>query len=214
MQAKQPYTKEAQEALTSFLAPHPLITHAHHKQKIARSVEHYLLKKNAQEVTKEILVKALEDRYPQNEPSTLRLKDPEKMMGAIKQQQAVDKENPMIKISCWPAPKTRTAPPGQDVLVCPDDYSSGRDGNLIRSIGIAIIINSIALYLNSTGIDFRVPVITVNCGEFTMWFRIIVAVSILITHQSKADYVGHMAAGPLCSVSRESRGIVYAGACL
>jgi multimeric flavodoxin WrbA len=113
---KQQYTKEAEEALNTFLAPHPLITHAYHTQQIARSVEHYLLKENAPEVTKDILVKALEDRYPQNEPSTLRLKEPEKLMKTIKQQQAVDKENPMVKISRWPTPGQITAPPGKDVF--------------------------------------------------------------------------------------------------
>ena len=113
---KQQYTKEAEEALNTFLAPHPLITHAYHTQQIARSVEHYLLKENAPEVTKDILVKALEDRYPQNEPSTLRLKEPEKLMKTIKQQQAVDKENPMVKISRWPTPGRIMAPPGKDVF--------------------------------------------------------------------------------------------------
>ena len=125
METKQQYTKDAQEALNSFLAPHPLITHPHHKRRIASSVEHYLLKENAQEVTKDILVKALEDCYPHNEPSTLRLKDPEKMMGAIKQQQAVDRENPMVKISCWPAPEAKIAPPAQDVFAF---YGGSRKG--------------------------------------------------------------------------------------
>ena len=78
------YTQDARQALDRFLKPHPPITHDHHKRKIARSVEHYLLKENAQEVTNDILVKALEDRYPQNEPSTMVLKDPEKMMEIIK----------------------------------------------------------------------------------------------------------------------------------
>jgi len=122
---KQQYTKEAEEALNTFLAPHPLITHAYHTQQIARSVEHYLLKENAPEVTKDILVKALEDRYPQNEPSTLRLKEPEKLMGTIKQQQAVDKENPMVKISRWPTPGRITAPPGKDVFAF---YGGSRKG--------------------------------------------------------------------------------------
>ena len=107
---KQQYTKEAEEALNTFLAPHPLITHAYHKKQIASSVEHYLLKENAQAVTKDILVKALEERYPQNEPSTLRLKDPEHLMGTIKQQQAVDKENPMVKISRIIPPTPVAAP--------------------------------------------------------------------------------------------------------
>jgi len=133
---KQQYTKEAQEALNSFLAPHPLITHAYHKQQIARSVEHYLLEENAQEVTKEILIKALEDRYPQNEPSTLRLRDPDKMMGAIKKQQAVDKENPMVKVSCWPLPETRTAPPGQDVFAF---YGGSRKGGNTDCIMDAVL---------------------------------------------------------------------------
>lgn len=122
---KQQYTKEAEEALNTFLAPHPLITHAYHKQQIARSAEHYLLKENAPEVTKDILVKALEDRYPQNEPSTLRLKEPEKLMGTIKQQQAVDKENPMVKISRWPTPGHITAPSGKDVFAF---YGGSRKG--------------------------------------------------------------------------------------
>ncbi len=122
---KQQYTKEAEEALNTFLAPHPLITHAYHTQQIARSVEHYLLKENAPEVTKDILVKALEDRYPQNEPSTLRLKEPEKLMKTIKQQQAVDKENPMVKISRWPRPGRITAPPGKDVFAF---YGGSRKG--------------------------------------------------------------------------------------
>ena len=86
METKQQFTNDAQEALNSFLAPHPLITHPHHKRKITTAIEHYLLKENTQEVTKEMLVKALEECYPHNEPSTLRLKDPEKMMEAIKQQ--------------------------------------------------------------------------------------------------------------------------------
>jgi multimeric flavodoxin WrbA len=122
---KQQYTKEAEEALNTFLAPHPLITHAYHKKQIASSVEHYLLKENAQEVTKDILVKALEDRYPQNEPSTLRLKDPEHLMGTIKQQQTVDKENPMVKISRWPTPEHVMAPPGKDVFAF---YGGSRKG--------------------------------------------------------------------------------------
>jgi hypothetical protein len=61
METKQHFTKDAQEALNSFLAPHPLITHPHHKRRIAGSVEHYLLKENTQEVTKDMLVKALEE---------------------------------------------------------------------------------------------------------------------------------------------------------
>jgi multimeric flavodoxin WrbA len=60
-----------------------------------------------------------------NEPSTLRLKDPEKMMGAIKQQQAVDRENPMVQISCWPAPEAKIAPPAQDVFAF---YGGSRKG--------------------------------------------------------------------------------------
>ena len=73
MQTQQ-YTKEAQEALNTFLAPHPLITHAYHKQQIARSVEHYLLKENAQEITKEILVKANAIDLLRNELSRKRVK--------------------------------------------------------------------------------------------------------------------------------------------
>ena len=136
METKQHFTKDAQEALNSFLAPHPLITHPHHKRKIAGSVEHYLLKENAQEVTKDMLVKALEDCYPQNEPSTLRLKDPEKMMGAIKQQQAVDKENPMVQISCWPAPEAKIAPPAQDVFAF---YGGSRKGGNTDCIMDAVL---------------------------------------------------------------------------
>ena len=56
METKQQFTNDAQEALNLFLVPHPLITHPHHKRKIARSVEHYLLKENTQEVTKDMLV--------------------------------------------------------------------------------------------------------------------------------------------------------------
>ena len=136
METKQHFTKDAQEALNSFLAPHPLITHPHHKRKIAGSVEHYLLKENAQEVTKDMLVKALEDCYPQNEPSTLRLKDPEKMMGAIKQQQAVDRENPMVKIACWPAPEAKIAPPAQDVFAF---YGGSRKGGNTDCIMDAVL---------------------------------------------------------------------------
>jgi multimeric flavodoxin WrbA len=136
METKQHFTKDAQEALNSFLAPHPLITHPHHKRKIAGSVEHYLLKENAQEVTKDMLVKALEDCYPQNEPSTLRLKDPEKMMGAIKQQQAVDRENPMVQISCWPAPEAKIAPPAQDVFAF---YGGSRKGGNTDCIMDAVL---------------------------------------------------------------------------
>jgi len=136
METKQHFTKDAQEALNSFLAPHPLITHPHHKRKIAGSVEHYLLKENAQEVTKDMLVKALEDCYPQNEPSTLRLKDPEKMMGAIKQQQAVDKENPMVQIACWPAPEAKIAPPAQDVFAF---YGGSRKGGNTDCIMDAVL---------------------------------------------------------------------------
>jgi multimeric flavodoxin WrbA len=136
MDTKPPFTKDAQEALNSFLAPHPLITHPHHKRKIAGSVEHYLLKEKAQEVTKDMLVKALEDCYPQNEPSTLRLKDPEKMMGAIKQQQAVDKDNPMVKISCWPVPEAKIAPPAQDVFAF---YGGSRKGGNTDCIMDAVL---------------------------------------------------------------------------
>jgi multimeric flavodoxin WrbA len=136
METKQHFTKDAQEALNSFLAPHPLITHPHHKRKIAGSVEHYLLKENAQEVTKDMLVKALEDCYPHNEPSTLRLKDPEKMMGAIKQQQAVDRENPMVQISCWPAPEAQIAPPAQDVFAF---YGGSRKGGNTDCIMDAVL---------------------------------------------------------------------------
>jgi multimeric flavodoxin WrbA len=136
METKQHFTKDAQEALNSFLAPHPLITHPHHKRKIAGSVEHYLLKENAQEVTKDMLVKALEDCYPHNEPSTLRLKDPEKMMGAIKQQQAVDKENPMVQIACWPAPEAKIAPPAQDVFAF---YGGSRKGGNTDCIMDAVL---------------------------------------------------------------------------
>ena len=136
METKQHFTKDAQEALNSFLAPHPLITHPHHKRKIAGSVEHYLLKEKAQEVTKDMLVKALEDCYPHNEPSTLRLKDPEKMMGAIKQQQAVDRENPMVQISCWPAPEAQIAPPAQDVFAF---YGGSRKGGNTDCIMDAVL---------------------------------------------------------------------------
>ena len=133
---KQQYTKEAEEALNTFLAPHPLITHAFHKQQIARSVEHYLLKEKAQEVTKDILLKALEDRYPQNEPSTLRLRDMEKMMGTIKQQQAVDKNNPIVKIARWPTPENRMAPPGKDVFAF---YGGSRKGGNTDCIMEAVL---------------------------------------------------------------------------
>jgi len=136
MQTKHQYTKEAQEALNMFLAAHPPITHAHHKRQIARSVEHYLLKENAQEVTKDILINALEDRYPQNEPSTMRLREPEKMRGIIKQQQAVDKENPIVKISCWPAPEVKTAPPAQDVFAF---YGGSRKGGNTDCIMDAVL---------------------------------------------------------------------------
>jgi multimeric flavodoxin WrbA len=83
-----------------------------------------------------MLVKALEDCYPQNEPSTLRLKDPEKMMGAIKQQQAVDKENPMVQISCWPAPEAKIAPPAQDVFAF---YGGSRKGGNTDCIMDAVL---------------------------------------------------------------------------
>ena len=136
MQTKQHYTKEAQDALASFLAPHPPITHPHHRRRIAGAVEHYLLKENAQEVTKDMLVKALEECYPHNEPSTLRLKDQERMMGTIKEQQAVDKENPLVKISCWPAPDVKTAPPAKDVFAF---YGGSRKGGNTDCIMDAVL---------------------------------------------------------------------------
>lgn len=136
MQIEQQYTKEALEALNSFLAPHPVITHEFHKQKIARSVEHYLLKESSQEVTKDILLKALEDRYPQNEPSTMRLRDPGKMMELIKQQQSVDKEHPIVKVSRWPSPKVRTALQVKDVFAF---YAGSRKGGNTDCIMDAVL---------------------------------------------------------------------------
>ncbi len=119
------YTQEAQETLQMFLAPHPIITHNFHKQQIARSVEHYLLKENASEITKDILINALEDRYSQNEPSTMRLRSPDKMMGLIKQQQNISDHSPMVKISRWPSPKNIIAPLGKDVFAF---YGGSRKG--------------------------------------------------------------------------------------
>ncbi len=131
-----PYTKEAQEALARFLAIHPPITHPAHKRQIARSIEHYLLKENATEVTVEILVRALEDRYPQNEPLTLMLKDPAKMTGMITSQQTVDANNPVVEISRWPIPETRTAAPGKDVFAF---YAGSRKGGNTDCIVDAVL---------------------------------------------------------------------------
>ncbi len=130
------YTQEAQETLQIFLAPHPIITHDFHKQQIARSVEHYLLKENASEVTKDILIKALEDRYPQNEPSTMRLRSPDKMMDLIKQQQNISDHDPIVKISRWPSPKNIITPPGKDVFAF---YGGSRKGGNTDCIMDAVL---------------------------------------------------------------------------
>jgi len=119
------YTPEARETLQMFLAPHPAITHDFHKQQIDRSVEHYLLKDNTSEISKDILIKALEDRYPQNEPSTLRLRSPDKLMAMIKGLQAVNDQDPMVKISRWPAPEKINTPAGTDVFAF---YGGSRKG--------------------------------------------------------------------------------------
>lgn len=119
------YTQDALETLQMFLAPHPVITHHFHKQQIARSVEHYLLKDQSSEVTKDILIKALEDRYPQNEPSTLRLRSPDKMMDLIKQQQNINDQDPIVKISRWSSLNNVIAPAGKDVFAF---YGGSRKG--------------------------------------------------------------------------------------
>lgn len=130
------YSKDAEAALKQFLAPHPPITHAYHMSRIASSVEHYLLRENAREVSRDILLMALEDRYPHNEPSTLRLKDPDKLMQTIKQQQTVDGEHPMVKITCWPSPVIKAAPPARDVFAF---YGGSRAGGNTDCIMDAVL---------------------------------------------------------------------------
>jgi multimeric flavodoxin WrbA len=133
------YTQEAQETLQMFLAPHPVITHEFHKEQIARSVEHYLLKENTSEITKDILIQALEDRYPQNEPSTMRLRSPDKMMDLIRQQQNISDQEPMVRISRWPVPEKIAAPPAKDVFAF---YGGSRKGGNTDCIMDAVLSGS------------------------------------------------------------------------
>jgi len=123
--SKTAFTPEAREALTMFLSAYPSISHSYHRAKINRAIDYYLLKEHADEVTKDILIRALEDAYPANEPSTLALKNPAKMGEIIKALQSVDNDNPLVKIVRWPSEKKPSTEPVKDIFAFLGSHRAG-----------------------------------------------------------------------------------------
>ena len=64
------------------------------------------------------------------------LKDPEKMMGTIKLQEAVDKDNPLVSISRWATPESKSAPPAKDIFAF---YAGSRKGGNTDCIMDAVL---------------------------------------------------------------------------
>lgn len=71
------WSDEAQSVCDTFLAVFPGAGKEVNRIKIAKDVEYQLLKKNLDEATKDIVLEAIENAFPQSfAPITMRLRDP------------------------------------------------------------------------------------------------------------------------------------------
>lgn len=110
------FTEKAKETFEKFLSFWPLISRGLYKEKTHKALEYLLFKNNEHEVTKDIIIKALQDTFPSFETFILTLKDPTKLSGIIKLQKDIDKHNPIIKITRWDLPEITIKKPVRDVF--------------------------------------------------------------------------------------------------
>jgi multimeric flavodoxin WrbA len=111
------WSDEAQAVCDTFLAVFPGAGKEANRIKIAKGVEFQLLKKNLDEATKDIVLEAIENAFPQSfAPITMRLRDPKALMELAASQKKVNLKNPLIRVRRWDLPRFRFDRPVKKVL--------------------------------------------------------------------------------------------------
>lgn len=111
------WSDEARAVCATFLAVFPGAGKEANRIKIEKNVEYQLLKKNISEATKDMVLEAIENAFPQSfAPITMRLRDPKALMELAVSQKKVNLENPLIKVRRWDMPRVRLDRPVKKVL--------------------------------------------------------------------------------------------------
>jgi len=110
------FTEDAQQSLEKFLSAYPAISRNYHRERIEKSIEYFMLKEGQPQATKDILIRAIQDRFPSSEPSVAALKDPAGMMETVRSMQAIDEQDPVVKITRWEPSAAAIDRPVRDVF--------------------------------------------------------------------------------------------------
>ncbi len=110
------YSTEARNALDQFLSFWPLMSREHQRRKVDRAAEYLMLKQGVSEVSREIIISALGLSHPSFETFILALKDPGSIQSVVSSQQAVDTDNPIVKVTRWSTPPVPIERPVRDVF--------------------------------------------------------------------------------------------------
>ena len=111
------WSDEARAVRDAFLAVFPGAGRETCRIKITRDVEYQLLKKNLAEATKDIVLEAIGNAFPQSfAPIAMRLRDPRALMELAASQKQVNPENPLVKVRRWDMPRVSLDRPVKNVL--------------------------------------------------------------------------------------------------
>ncbi len=111
------WSDEAQAVCDMFLAVFPGAGKEANRIKIAKAVEYQLLTKNLDEATKDIVLEAIENAFPQSfAPITMRLRDPKALRELAVSQKKLNLKNPLVKVRRWDMPRVRLDRPVKKVL--------------------------------------------------------------------------------------------------
>ena len=111
------YSDEAKNVCEKFLAVFPGAGRESNRLKLVKAVEYQLLKKNLDEATKDSVLEAIENAYPQSfAPITMRLRDPKALMELAASQKEINLENPVIKVRRWDIPRVKLDRPVKKML--------------------------------------------------------------------------------------------------
>ena len=111
-----PLAPDAQATLDKFLSFWPLMSRSHQQDKVLRAAEYQMLKQGAVEVSRDMLMIAIEQQFPAFETFVLGLKDPARIQQVVAAQKQIDHTNPLARITRWQLPAVPIERPVNDVL--------------------------------------------------------------------------------------------------
>jgi hypothetical protein len=110
------YCDDAQSALDQFLSFWPLVSRARQQEKISCAVQAQLRITASNEVTRDILIAALQDSHSSFETFITMLKDPSGIQAVMQSQKEINPENPVCSVNRWNVPEVHIKHPVKDVF--------------------------------------------------------------------------------------------------